>query len=367
MRIIKRINEEKLKQNLDIIKERLKDGVGIIAVVKSNAYGNGDVLVSRVIERDVQMFAVSNVQEALRLKQGGITKDILILGHVEEEYITEILKHDFIQTIASIEKAENIEQVLSDVHGKMRVHIKVNTGMNRNGFNYKLPEKILDLKKLAHIKVEGIYSHLAYGDCLEFSKKQESRFDELLEHLKKENFEVGVRHLLNSAGIFNADLKQYDAVRPGISLYGYYPNKEVKVKEKAKKGKMLRPVLSIESEIKFVRRISQTGIVSYDGRFVAPCDMTIGVVPVGYDDGYSRAFSNKANVIIKGVKCKVLGSICMNAFMVDLTKVLEKGEKVKVGDKVTLLGEEGRVRITADDLAKIARTISYEILCNFKF
>jgi alanine racemase len=353
--------------NLGKLKELIKPRkTQICCVLKANGYGHDDCTLCRVLEENgVSMFAVSNIWEAVKLRQGGCEGDILILGYTHPDHTELLIKHNIIQTVTGLEHARVLCERLEV--GRLRVHIKTDTGMGRLGIKLddfeRAKDEIVAIAALPGIVCEGIFTHLAAADSaspddLDFTTAQTECFF----YLTKECEQAGVnfihRHTFNSAG----GLMHYDPrstlVRFGIALYGLKPDVSMNLPVK------LRPVMSLKSHVAQVKTLHKGETVSYGRTFSAQREMTVAVVTVGYADGYPRALSSYGNspngfMIINGKKARILGRVCMDQTVVDVTDIPD----VKVGTLVTLIGTDGGMTITADDLAVMADTIGYEIVC----
>ena len=345
-----------LKHNLSVVKKHCGEN-RIMAVVKADAYGHGVKNVVPVLrDSGVYGFAVSNLAEAIELRRLSVTEPILILGYTPAENAKDLIKYDIIQCIYSYEYGLSLATQIRESEEKIKCYIKVDTGMGRLGFNCRdnCDEKE-DIIKTLHIKsldFIGIFTHFADADREKslddgFTDLQYERFFNLIDKLKKGGIAL-TPSCCNSAAIMgHTELTKDTICRPGIILYGLEPDSKLSMPE-------LKPVMTLKSVVAFVKDIKPGETLSYGRTFKAKEKMTIATIPVGYADGYPRALSNKAYVIINGKPAKVLGRICMDQMMVDVTDI-----NTKIGDEVTLFGKEPSVNIVAD----FANTISYEILC----
>lgn len=355
------IHLDRLKYNLDICRSFLKENTQIMAVVKANAYGHGDNAVAPYLQSlGVNWFAVSNINEAIHIRNSGITKEILILGYVSPNETQELLEYNIIQTITSFEHAKSLcEEVPQDK--KLRVHIKIDTGMGRIGLKKSSVkeyadeiEKIISLPK---ISAEGMFCHLAVADSdddddISYTKKQYNLIIEINNELKNRGINLPQVHYLNSAGATYHENSESTLARYGIMLYGLHPNFGLKL------PKPLKPVMELKTVVSHVKTIEAGDFVSYGRTFKAENDTKIATMTIGYADGYSRLLSSKAEVLINGKRAKVIGRVCMDQTMIDVT-----GIDVNVGDTATLFGTDGKESITADELAEIYGTIGYEVIC----
>jgi len=346
-----------LKRNFAAIRNLLQPDTMLMAVVKANAYGHGMLEIAKIcLENGADYLAVANVQEALELRQTGIMVPILVLGMVPPEQAESLINNDIETAVADLESALIYSQAASPAH-PARLHIKLDTGMGRIGFqtDEKSVGEIKEIHQLPNISVQGIFSHFATADFEDkgYSHQQAQQFNDFIQRLEAMNIHIPVKHLANSAAIMDIPETQYNMVRSGIIMYGLYPSAQVK-KEKLP----LEPVMRLKTRISFLKILPPNRSVSYCRTFITPKDTLVATVPIGYADGYSRLLSNKAWAVVRGQKVPLIGNVCMDQCMFDVTGV----EGVKTGDEVVLFGrpEDG---ITADDLAQIMGTINYEIVC----
>ncbi|MGN1411730.1 MAG: alanine racemase [Oscillospiraceae bacterium] len=351
-----------LRYNIDTI--RSITDKKIIAVVKANAYGHGDVEISKELQKlGIDYFAVSNVDEAIKLRENGIHGDILILGYTPVEEAELLSKYDIIQAILGYEYAINLNKSLEEKGCTARVHLAIDTGMNRIGFiqneEHDALEDIKLVYELKNLKIEGIFTHLCVADSfrqdnIDFTEYQMKNLDTIVKELKKSGYDCGLVHAQNSAGLTNLRKEQYGAVRAGIILYGLNPSDDVR------KDITYKPIMSLKSVVSLVKYISTGDTVGYGRTFKADKPLKIATVTAGYADGYSRLLSNKGQVLVHGTRCNIIGNVCMDQFMIDVSNV----DNVQSGDIVTLVGKDGNEEITLDELANIIGTINYELACN---
>ena len=344
--------------NFTVLNGLLKNtGACIMAVIKSDAYGHGLLEVSQVLESaGVWGFGVSDVEEAISLREGKIAAPILFLSGLPPGAEKEVMALDLIPGVTDVSSLDTLERVASMKDKTCIVHLKVNTGMGRLGFSPdELYEVVKELRQWPHLCFEGLYSHLSSADdpLDPFNTVQLNTFASVLDHVKDIGWKPLTIHLANSAGLIHFPSAHYDLVRPGLAIYGSYPGPQ------SQKSLGLRPVMSFRSEIISIRNLAEGSPVSYGHSFYTKRPSRIAVIPVGYDDGYSRSMSNRSIVLIRGRRCPVVGSICMKSFMVDVSML----DGVHIGDEAVLLGRQGDEIITAEDLAQWGSTISYELLC----
>jgi len=330
----------------------------VMIVIKANAYGHGMDAVARHLAPHADYLGVAVLEEGILLREMGIRTPILVLGGIWEEQIPAFIQHDLTLTASSVERLQQIERVAETLKKKATVHLKIDTGMERIGVHYysaqTLQEAALDC---THVDVEGIYSHFANSDAADLShaRLQLARFNEVLSFYEKHSLPTPrLRHIANSGGILQLPEAIFDMVRPGILLYGVYPSDEVQ------RTVEVTPALSWSSKVVYFKVTQPDHPVSYGSTWQSDVATRVVTIPVGYGDGYFRAMSNKAEVIIRGVKLPQVGRICMDQMVVNLGA---DGTGYN-GDEVVLIGHQGDQRITAEDLARWAGTIPYEILTN---
>jgi alanine racemase len=362
------IDLNKLKFNYDQIKTHLqkenpKKNIKICGVVKANAYGHGIQEIShKLISIGADYLGVANYDEAIKLRTLIPDATILVFGTLIHSklkpaaYVKRLLNHNLIATVASLETARFLDYYSSRISKKFKVHIKVDTGMKRIGFDVKRAFKnISQVFEYKNLDIEGIYTHFAtaeYGDKT-FAKLQLHKFQELLHELKKAGMEFPIVHAANSGAILDLKESYFDMVRPGMILYGYYPSDEVKNKIS------LKPIMNLKSKVTYIKRVDANTSISYGRKFFTDKKSFIGSIPVGYGDGYWRALSSKGKVAINGNYYPISGTITMDWIMINL------GVKssVRVGDDVLLIGSENGTYLGADKISAMVKTIPYEICC----
>ena len=350
------VNLKLLKENYLQIKKYAAP-VMVMPILKANAYGHGLVRIAQFYqEMNVDYLGVAVVEEGILLRQFGINIPILVLGGVWGNQIPLFLKNDLAITASSIDKLKQIEETAKQLKIKAKVHLKIDTGMERLGVHYYNAEKFLtEAYKLKHVSVEGIYSHFANADStdLTHTKLQFERFSEVLLFFDKYSIKPPVRHIANSGAVLQFPEANLDMIRPGILLYGVYPSKEIK------KTINVEPILTWKSLVVYFKVITPNHPVGYALTWQTDHNVRAVTVPVGYGDGYFRSMSGKAKVIIRGERYPVIGTISMDQIIVNI----EQGTAYN-GDEVILLGSDGKNKISAEDLAEWAGTIPYEILTN---
>ena len=329
----------------------------LIWVVKANAYGHGMLEIANCLDQlGAEFFGVSNVDEGIALRKAGITKDILVFETTFPELAEVIIDHQLIPTVCTYSLAQELNGYAQSIGTKIDVHIKIDTGMGRLGVSYQDAIQFIErLRGLNHLNIKGIYTHFPVADTNgDYTINQIQDFIRLLQELEKRNIQIPFIHAANSMGILEYRNTFFNLARPGLMLYGLYPSATIKTKIH------LKPAMSVRSRIIFIKRILKGQGVSYGHAFIAKDDMTVGILPIGYNDGYFRAFSNHACVLVSGVRCPIIGRVTMDQTIVDLSRV----DAPSLGMPVTLLGEELGKSVTANELATLAGTINYEIICS---
>ena len=348
-----------IRGNIAGIKRLLKPETGLMAIVKANAYGHGMLEVSRVcIEQGAAYLAVANPEEALTLRENDIEVPILVLGWMPPEYAAAMIENHVDVTVFEPETAQVLSRAAVAAGQAARIHLKIDTGMGRLGFdpNPQSLEAIRGIASLPGIEIQGIFSHLATSDETDktFAYQQLEVFRQFTADLEKMGVSIPIHHLANSGAIMEMPEAQLDMVRAGIIIYGLYPSDEVDhsiIK--------LIPAMTLKSRISFVKTLPAEHSVSYGRTYVSKEEIKVATVPIGYADGYSRLLSNRGWAVIRGRRVPLIGRVCMDQVMFDVTDLGE----VKTGDEVILFGkpEDG---VTADDLAAVIGTINYEIVCS---
>ncbi len=345
-----------LLKNIRLAKRRLKPETKFLAVIKANAYGHGIVEVGQYLERSgiVDMFAVAIPEEGIRLRLSGVTLPILILGVTDPDHVPAVVAKDLTSAVFTAEQVRTFEH-WAKLSGKTaHVHVKLDTGMRRIGVtdDAMLNELLDAFDTCPHVSMDGVFTHFAKSESdPEFTRLQAKRFDAFVEKIRARGHRPIV-HAANSGATLDFPELQYDMVRFGISLYGCHPD------AKRTESSGLTPVMSLVTHISNLKTVAAGEGVSYGLRFVASRPTRVATLPIGYGDGYKRCLTGKADVLIGGIRCPQIGTICMDQMMVDVSDV----PAVKVGDEAVLIGRQGNERITADELAGKADTISYEIL-----
>ena len=350
-----KIDLDVIAANFDAV--RRKAGVPVMAVVKADAYGHGAIQVARLLQDKCAFFGVSSMLEALELRQAGLTAPILILGRTPVSAFPHAVRENIRPTIFYYEDAAALSAE-AQKQGKIApLHLAVDTGMGRIGFQptAEAADICAKIAQLPGIEIEGLFSHFATADCADLSnaRLQAEKFDKFCAMLDERGVRVPIRHLDNSAGLMNFP-HHYEMVRSGIVTYGMYPSGEV-----APELLPLRPALQWLSRVTHVKLLPPGRPISYGGTFVTQRPTMVATVPVGYADGYRRSLSGKFHVLIHGKKAPILGRICMDQLMVDVTDIPD----VKLDDTVTLVGRNGDEKITVEQIAAAADSFNYEFVC----
>ncbi|MCI5594303.1 MAG: alanine racemase [Eubacteriales bacterium] len=356
------INLSNLDYNIKNIKAKLGSGTKIIGVVKADGYGHGSVKVAEVLRANgVDTFAVSTLQEAIVLREAGATEQIISLSLTPNFYSNVLVEYDITPVISSLENARAISKTAAEVGKTVSGFIAADTGMGRIGYltwDENAVSEIKEISQLPNFKIAGLFSHMSTADSADktFSRQQEQCFNEFYDKLIAAGIEIPMRTFANSASVMELPSVYFDAVRPGIILYGCYPSDEVD-----KSSLSLKPVMSVKATISHLKDVPAGFSVSYGREFISKRPSKIATIALGYADGYPRPYAPKGEVIVNGVKAPLAGNICMDQCMIDVTDVPD----VKVGDEVIVMGSDGKNTILADDIAKATGTINYEIICAF--
>ncbi len=345
--------------NLEEMHKNIKEDTQILAVIKTDAYGHGALAVAEAIEEVPYLwgYAVATVEEAVSLLEDGRKKPILILGVTFREDYEKIVEEDIRPCVCEYKTAKKLSDI-AVAKGKIcHIHIKIDTGMSRIGFQVskETVETIAAIHALPNLYIEGIFTHFATADMADKTRtyKQMEAFQQLIQLLQLRGIEIPIKHCSNSAGIVDLPEANMNMVRAGIILYGMWPSEEVK------HTMDLEPVMSLKSHVSFVKDLEAGREISYGGTYITERSMRIATVPVGYGDGYARSLSDKGYVLIRGQKAPICGRICMDQFMVDVSHI--KG--VEEGDEVTLLGKDGAFSITMEELGDLSGRFNYEFAC----
>ncbi|MDD2958266.1 MAG: alanine racemase [Lachnospiraceae bacterium] len=359
-RVYAKIDLDAVEANFRSMRANIKEGTRMVAVVKTDAYGHGAVQIARLAENYdyIWGFAVAAVEEAVLLRRSGIRKPILILGYTFEEDYPTLIREKIRPAVFQLETARKLSRAAEEIGESLAVHLALDTGMTRIGFkdNEASAAEIKEIQKLPGLVIEGMFTHFARADEKEkkYAREQLRRYCEFADRLEQEGVPIPMKHCSNSAGILELPDANLDAVRAGITIYGIYPSEEMdRVHFK------LQPVMEWKSHITFIKEVEANVPVSYGGTFVTDRPMRIATIPVGYGDGYPRSLSNKGWVLIHGKKARILGRVCMDQFMVDVT-----GIEAEEQDEVTLMGRDGAQELSVDTLGALSGRFPYEFVCD---
>lgn len=357
------INLTNLDYNIKRIREKVGPDREIIGVIKADAYGHGSIMCAKVLrENGVKTFAVATLQEAVTLRKAGTKEDIIMLGLTPDLYADVIAEYDITPVVCDSANAKAISDAAEKMGKTVSGLIAIDTGMGRIGYLAdEIETSIEDIKRieaLSHFKIKGLFSHMSTADAADktFSHEQEAKYNAFFQALVKSGINVPVRTLANSASIMELPSVYFEAVRPGIILYGCYPSNEVDRNQLS-----IKPVMSVKANIIHVKNVPENFSVGYGRKYISEKPARIATIALGYADGYPRPYSSQAKVIVNGVVCPIAGNICMDQCMIDVSAVPD----VKVGDEVIVMGSDGVNSILADDIAEATGTINYEICCAF--
>lgn len=358
-RVYAEINLDAIVKNVDNLMALTKENTGALAVVKADGYGHGDVAVAKAVAQKVTGYAVATLDEAVNLRENGVKKPILVLGYVDPYEFDILVSHEITATVFDVETAQLLADAARVQKKQAHCHIKVDTGMRRIGLEpdengIAIVKQITALKELS---ADGIFTHFAASDETDktSAEHQFKLFTDFTGRLEKEGIHFTYRHCANSAAVIDMPQVDLDMVRLGIAMYGMYPSDEVK---KEKVG--LFPALDLKSHITMVKEIPAGEKVSYGGTFTTTRTTKLATVSVGYGDGYPRALSSKGYVLVRGQKAPIVGRVCMDQMMVDVTDI----KNVTRADIVTLIGKDGDAEITVEEIAALAGTFNYEFVCD---
>ena len=353
------VNLNNLESNFNNIKEIVPDGTNIMVVLKANAYGHGAIELAKMYKKlGADRIAVSILFEALEMRRAGITGDILLLNYSPKSQLSQIVENDITQAIYSFDDAEALSKVALAKDKIAKIHLKIDTGMGRIGFlpNDESIKEIVRINKLPNLEIEGIFSHFAKADekDKEYTKTQYEKFKWFVSKLEESGIYISIKHISNSASIIDFPEYNLDMVRPGIILYGYYPSGDVHKSEID-----LKPALTLKGKISHIKTVAKDTGIGYGHIYSTSRESTIATIPIGYADGYSRMLSGKGFVYIKNKRVPIVGRICMDQLMIDVTDV----ENVKIGDEVVFFGTGNEYYPSVEEIASLLGTVNYELIC----
>ena len=359
-RVYAKIDLDAILHNMQQMEEHLGGDTQLIAVVKTDGYGHGAIPIAEQLEQEsyVWGYATASLDEAVVLREAGIQKPILVLGCVFPDQYVEMIHHHVRAAVYTKEMAEEMAKVAMSMGEKALLHIKIDTGMGRIGFpvSEESADTIQKINELEGVEVEGMFTHFAKADETDqsFTIAQHEKFLWMQNDMKERGVSIRYYDCDNSAGIIDYPELKHDLARAGISMYGMYPSDEVN-----QDAIELKPALELISHVSFVKEVEEGTPISYGGTFIAPKKMKVATIPVGYGDGYPRSLSNCGEVLIRGERAKILGRVCMDQFMVDVTDIPE----VAFMDQVTLVGVDGKEHISVEELSSLSGRFPYEFVC----
>lgn len=353
------INLDNLIYNIKSLRKALKKETLIMATVKADGYGHGAITVSKTfLENGADILGVSILPEAIELRKSGIDGPIIILNYTPPSQYKKILEYDLVQNIYSYEEAKILSKLAHEMNKTAIIHVKIDTGMGRIGFlpNKKSIEDIKKISDLENIKIEGIFTHFSSSDEKDktYTREQFKKFKWLVDTLENDGVEIEIKHVSNSGGILEYPEYDLDMVRPGIILYGHYPSEDIN-----KSRVDIKPAMTLKSSISNIKRVPKDTSISYSRIFTTEKESVIGTLPIGYGDGYSRMLSGKAEVAINGKRVPIVGMICMDQIMVDLSNL----EGVDLKDEAILFGYEESIYPSVEEIAESLGTVNYEAIC----
>ena len=360
-RVYAEIDMDAIAENFRVMHERISPKTKMVAVIKTDGYGHGAVPIARMIQPEdyIWGFAVATMTEAMILRKNQITKPVLILGYTFEEDYEDLIRYEIRPVVFKLDMAKELSQAAVQLKKTLSIHIGLDTGMSRIGFSdtEESIKTICEIASLPGIRIEGMFTHFAKADELDkaSANRQFERYMHFAHRLEEAGVAIPLKHVSNSAALMELADMNLDLVRAGISIYGIYPSEEV-----SRDSMKLTPAMSLHSRIVYIKEIETGTQISYGGTFTAPHPMRIATIPVGYGDGYPRMLSNKGFVLIREKRARILGRICMDQFMVDVTDIPEAQER----DEVVLVGRQGNEEITVDELGDLCGRFSYEFICD---
>ncbi len=358
-RVHANIDLDAIYKNVSNAKALLKPGTKLMAIIKADAYGHGAKQVAETIDPIADAYGVAILEEGVELRKAGIDKPILILGFTPEPLYEAMIKYDIATAVFQLDMAEKISAAASRLGKQAKIHIALDTGMSRIGFKQdeESLEVIKKIAKLPYIFIEGCFTHFARMDEEDKTKAmtQFEKYMDFVEKIEGCGIELPVKHVSNSAGIIEKQEVNLDMVRDGICVYGLYPSDEVN-----KENLELTPAMEIKSYVSFVKELEPGVEIGYGGTYTTERETRVATIPVGYADGYPRALSNKGHVLINGMSAPILGRVCMDQFMVDVTDI----DNVEEGTMVTLVGRDGDENISIEEISEMSHSFNYEFVCD---
>ena len=358
------VDLEALTYNIEEIRKKIKPQTQILAMVKADAYGHGAIeIVRKLLETkkngqiSIAMLGVALIEEGIQLRQAGFNNiPILILGSIYPfDNFNQVVQYNLTPTICSFEAAQFLSMIALSSNKKVKIHIEIDTGMGRIGISYSSAFSLIEkIKRLDALEIEGIYTHFPAVDTdPDFTEKQIDNFNNLLKKLDAAKINIPLKHTANSAAILKYKISHFNLVRPGLLIYGLIPFST------ALRYIEVKPVLKLKTKIVYLKKVSSRTSISYGRKFITTRESKIATIPIGYGDGYNRLLSNNGEVLIQGKKAPIIGRICMDMCMVDVTDIPD----VEIGNEVVLIGQQGKENILAEEIAAKLGTISYEVVC----
>lgn len=358
-RVQANINLDAVYQNVKQAKKLLKPGTKLMAVIKADGYGHGAVEVAKTIDELADAYGVAILEEGIELRRAGITKPILILGFTPQPQYEAMIDYDIEAAVFQPDMAEKLSQAAVSKGKSAGIHLKLDTGMSRIGFalNDAALSDIIKIAGLPGIRIEGCFSHFARMDEADKTKAMEqfSCYCDFVRRIEDAGINIPVKHISNSAGIIEAPEVHLDMVRDGICVYGLYPSEEVQ-----KERLPLIPAMELKAWVSYVKELDAGVEVGYGGTFTTSRRTRVATIPVGYADGYPRCLSNKGRVLIHGQSAPIIGRVCMDQFMADVTEIGDVSE----GDEVTLFGRDGDAKISIEEISGMSHSFNYEFVCD---
>ncbi|MGN0462427.1 MAG: alanine racemase [Ruminococcus sp.] len=359
MRVRADIDLDAIHHNLSLAKSVINKDTQLMAVIKADGYGHGANQIAKYCDDVMDRYAVAIPEEGIDLRKAGFTKPINLLGYTHPTQYEDVINYDLIPAIFTLDMAKTLSQKALSMNKTVKIHIKLDTGMSRIGFadNEKSVDVIKEISLLPNLELDGMFTHFARADEKDKSvaRSQFERFTNFVNKLKLRGVEIPNCHVSNSAAIMELSHMNLQIVRSGIITYGLYPSEEMD-----KESFKIIPAMELKSQVSFVKTLKAGTPVGYGGTYVTDKETVIATIPVGYADGYPRSLSNKGRVIIKGQSAPIVGRVCMDQFMVDVTCI----EGVKQGDTVTLMGKDGEEFISCEELSALAGSFNYEFVCD---
>lgn len=348
-----------IRKNIMTMKSCIPEGKKLLAVIKANAYGHGAIEVADALDDLADYYGVACTDEAIELRNAGISKPILILGETDGSQFEELIQYDITQTIFTVRQAEELSKAAGKLGKQAKLHIKIDTGMNRIGFACKKEsvQDIVTISKFPNLNMEGIFTHYYKADERDKSVagRQLEDYTKMIGWLEEAGVVFPIRHISNSAGIMEMPNDTYDMVRSGISTYGLYPSEEMD-----KEACVLYPAMELKSHVTYVKTVKSGETVGYGGTYTLPEDKRIATVGVGYADGYPRALSNQGRMLVRGQYAPIVGRVCMDQTMIDVSHIPD----VQEGDEVVLVGKQGENILSVEELSGMSASFNYEFVCD---